>query len=326
MRAAQIVAYGEPPHLVDLAPPTRPDGHCLIATSAVPITPLDVLCATGQSYFGPPALPYVPGVQGVGVVVESDSLDPGTRVWFPTSAGMAPGDGSLAERAAAVEADAIPLPAGVPDELAAALGLSAVAAWMSVAVRGALQAGEVVLVLGAGGVVGQVALQVARLLGAGRVVAAARSGDSCELARQYGADAVVPLRGDEDAAGLAARLERACEAPVDLVVDPLCGVPASAAIRVLGNGGRLVNLGGSAGPTAEFDSATLRSRSAAILGYTNTSLTSAARRDALTRVLEHAVRDGLTVSHEVVDWASGPAAWARQAEGDARRRIVVTVA
>ena len=64
---------------------------------AAPIVPLDRLCASGTSYFGEPPLPYVPGVQGVGVVAESDAYAVGTRVWFATSAGMAPGDGSLAE-------------------------------------------------------------------------------------------------------------------------------------------------------------------------------------------------------------------------------------
>lgn len=325
MRAAHLTAHGQPPRLVDLPRPARPDGHSLIATTAVPITPLDILCATGQSYFGPPRLPYVPGVQGVGVVEESEALAAGTPVWFATSAGMAPGDGSLAELAVAPDADVIPLPDAVPAHLVAALGLSAIAAWRCVAVRGALRAGEVVLVLGAGGVVGQVAVQVARLLGASRVVAAARSADSLDLAQSYGADAVVSLSDGDDVAGLASRLAAACGGTADLVIDPLCGVPASAAARVLGTGGRLVNLGSSAAPTAEFDSAALRSHSAAILGYTNNALTDAERQEALGCILDRARHDGLTVAHEVVDWEEAPAGWARQAEGTARRRVVVRV-
>jgi NADPH:quinone reductase-like Zn-dependent oxidoreductase len=325
MRAAHLTAHGQPPRLVDLPRPARPDAHSRIVTTAVPITPLDILCATGQSYFGPPRLPYVPGVQGVGVIEESETIAAGTPVWFATSAGMAPGDGSLAELVVAPDADVIPLADGIPAELVAALGLSAIAAWRAVTATGGLQPGETVLVLGAGGVVGQVALQVARLLGAGRVVAAARSTDSLELARMYGADAVVELGGTDDVAGLATRLADACGGSANLVIDPLCGVPASAAIRVLGTGGRLVNLGGSAAATAEFDSAALRSRSAAILGYTNNALTDAERREALGCILDHARHDGLTVAHEVVDWAEAPAGWARQAEGTARRRVVVRV-
>lgn len=325
IRAAQLHAYGEPPALARIAPPERPAGQALVAPTAVPITPLDLLCATGRSYFGEPPLPYVPGVQGVGVVRESDTLSSGTRVWFPTTAGMAPGDGSLAELALASEADLVALPDGVGDELAAALGLSAVAAWMCVTWRGALRTGETVLVLGAGGVVGQVAVQTALLHGARRVVAAARSEDSRELALSQGAHAVVALGADDEVADLARRIEQACEDPVDLVVDPLCGTPASAAARVLAAGGRLVNLGSSAGPTAEFDSAVVRSRMATVLGYTNNALTTAQRRDALAALLARARAGELTVAHEVVGWDDAPEAWSRQADGRARRRIVVHV-
>lgn len=325
MRAAHLTAYGQAPRLVDVSAPARRPGESLIATTAVPITPLDVLCATGRSYFGEPPLPYVPGVQGVGVVLESERVEPGTRVWFPTTAGMSPGDGSLAEQAVALDLDLVELPDGVPDELVAALGLSAVAAWQSLTWRGGLRPDERVLVLGAGGVVGQVAVQAARLLGASRVVAAARSLEARELALSYAADDVVEIRPDDDVVTLTARLRSACQGAVDLVIDPLCGVPGSAAVELLGEGGRLVNLGGSAGTTAQFSSASLRSRSASILGYTNNALTADQRRDAFAAVLDEATRGRLTVSHEVVDWPSGPDGWARQAADRTRRRVVVRV-
>jgi NADPH2:quinone reductase len=115
-----------------------------------------------------PATPYVPGVQGVGVT-------DGRPVWFATSAGMAPGDGSMAELAAVREQDVVVIPDGVDPVAMAELGLSAVAALQALTWRVELAAGETVLVLGAGGVVGQAAVQLARLHGAGRVVAAARS-------------------------------------------------------------------------------------------------------------------------------------------------------
>ncbi|WP_353510263.1 zinc-binding dehydrogenase [Intrasporangium sp.] len=325
IRAAHLIAHGRPPELVETTAPTRSTGEAVVAVTAAPITPLDVLCATGTSYFGAPALPYVPGVQGVGTIVEASHLAPDTRVWFPSSAGMTAGDGSLAERALATEAELVPLPDGVTDELVAGLGLSAIAAWMSLTWRARLQSGETVLVLGAGGVVGQVAVQAARILGARRVVAAARSADSRERARSYAADDVVELRAGEDVAGLAARFEQACGGPVSVVIDPLCGVPGSAAAEVLAEGGRLVNLGSSAGATAQYTSATLRSRSAAILGYTNNSLTNDQRREALTSLLHHAAEGRLTVDHETVEWDDLPDAWARQADGLARRRIVVRV-
>ena len=141
-----------------------------MAVTAAPITPLDVLCATGTSYFGARATPYVPGVQGVGVVRESPTVPAGTRVWVPTTAGMQPGDGSLAELCAVPETELVRLRDGASDAHVAALGLSAVAAWMALTWRAELRPGDQVLDLGAGGVVGQVAVQAARLLGARRVV------------------------------------------------------------------------------------------------------------------------------------------------------------
>jgi NADPH:quinone reductase-like Zn-dependent oxidoreductase len=181
------------------------------------------------------------------------------------------------------------------------------------------------MVLGAGGVVGQVATQAAKLLGARRVVAACRSGGAQERARSAGADAVVVLRGDDTADQLAARMADACDGPVDVVIDPLCGLPASAALRVLGPDGRLVNLGGSAGETATFASAGLRSKAAAILGYTNNAVTTELKAQALADLLGHAASGRLTVSHECVTLDDLPAAWTRQASGEAENRLVVTL-
>ena len=76
--------------------PRRGTGQALVRVTAAPISPLDLLCATGRSYFGPPQLPYMPGAQGVGTVVEADRFAPGQRVWFSCDAGMKPGDGSMA--------------------------------------------------------------------------------------------------------------------------------------------------------------------------------------------------------------------------------------
>jgi len=339
VRAAVVHALGRPPEPGEHPDPPDPPppGSALVRVTAAPRTPLDLRCASGTSYFGRPATPYVPGVQGVGRVVTSAGLPAGTRVWFPTSAGMAPGDGSLATHCAVPDVDLVPLdgeepdgpggagpPGGeLPDVLVAALGLSAVAAWCCLADRGRLRAGERVLVLGAGGVVGQVAVQLARLLGAGRVVGAARSERAAEQARAAGADDVVRLTGEDDVPGLAARFAQALDGAADVVVDPLCGLPASAALEVLAPRGRLVNLGGSAGATATFSSATLRSRSAEILGHTNNDLSRQARAHALDEVLRHARAGRLTVRHEVAPLADVAGAWERQRAGTADGRVVL---
>lgn len=324
MRAATVTAHGRPPE-----PAERPDpsdlgeGEVLVEVTAAPITPLDLLCASGTSYFGAPALPYVPGVQGVGVVRAGPEGLVGRRVWFPTTAGMAPGDGSMATLARADAATVVTVDASVGDATVSALGLSAVAAWEVLERRAALVAGESVLVLGVGGAVGQAAVGAARVLGAGRVVAAARSGEALELALALGADAVVELREGEDVAALTARLAGTVEGGFDVVVDPLAGVPGTAAVGALARGGRLVNLGGSAGPAVTVDSALIRSRSAAVLGYTNTSLTAERQGEVLTTVLQHAAEGRVAVAHDVVPLEEVADAWAAVASGRAPRRVVL---
>lgn len=341
MRAAVIHTLGAPPAYAEHPDPTAGPGQSLVQVTAAPIVPLDQLCASGTSYFGAPATPYVPGVQGVGVVVASDRVPPGTPVWFATSAGMTPGDGSLAQRCVVADDDLVALPDGVEPTTAAALGLSGVAAWSALTGPGRLSAGERVLVLGAGGVVGQVAIQLARALGAGRVVGAARSAAAQQRAAEVGADAVVALPGSADpsdtdpsdtgpdsaadVATLAEQMAAAGGGQYDLVVDPLCGLPATAATTVLAPHGRLVNLGSSAGAQAVWDSALLRGRSASVLGYTNNGLTVDQRRDALLAVLRHAAEGTVRVSHEPVPLTNVARAWERQRTGATGGRLVLTL-
>jgi NADPH:quinone reductase-like Zn-dependent oxidoreductase len=318
--AAVLRVCGRPPSLEERPAPRPGAGEVPIRVVAAPITPLDLLCASGTSYFGTPRTPYVPGVQGVGV--RADDRGP---VWFATGAGMRPGDGSMAAAVSVPTVDVVPLPPNAPLELIAALGLSAVAAYEALTRTGGLTAGEQVVVLGAGGVVGQSAIQLALLAGARRVIAVARTARSRDLALRLGAAEAVPLLPDDDVSAVADRLRGAAEGPVDLVLDPVFGVPAAAALRALRPGGRLVNLGGSAAPTAPFDSATLRSGSLRILGYTNNVLSVAERAEALGVVAGHAAAGRLTVQHEVVPFASVSQAWSRQAAGTAGGRIVLAL-
>ncbi len=322
MRAAVLHRPGEPPRYAEHPDPSDAHGTTVVAMTAAPIVPLDQLCASGTSYFGRPATPYVPGTQGVGVVERSGTYAPGTRVFLATTAGILPGDGSLAERCAVPDDALVPVPDGVGDVAAAALGMSAVAAWMSLTDRGRLQPGERVLVLGAGGAVGQVAVAAAKVLGAARVVAVCRSPEAQERARARGADQVLPLTGDVDA--LTAAFAEACGGAVDVVVDPVFGAAATAAARVLAPRGRLVNLGGASGDAAEFSSAVLRGRTAEVLGYTNASLSPDQRRSALEAVFEHAAAGRFAVAAETVPLADVTAAWQRQAAGQASARLVLT--
>jgi NADPH:quinone reductase-like Zn-dependent oxidoreductase len=322
--AALLRGYGRPPETARHRLPDAGPGEVLVRVTAAAVAPLDLLCATGTSYFGPPALPYVPGVQGVGVVVRGEGPDAGTRVWFSTDAGMRPGNGSLAEAAVVPGDRLVPIPAGVPDVDAAALGLSAVAAWMALTWRGQLRAGERVLVLGAGGVVGQVAVQVAAALGAGVVVAASRREPARERALRRGATAVVDL-ADADVDELERRMRAAADGEVDLGLDPVSGDASTAALRVLAENGRLVHLGSAGGPTASFASATLRSGSHSILGYTNNSLAPGQREEALTQVLELAASGRCAVEVEPFRFADVAEAWTR-AGSNPEGRVVVLLA
>jgi NADPH:quinone reductase-like Zn-dependent oxidoreductase len=317
IRAAVLTMCGRPPSLAERPAPRTADGQVRIDVAAAPITPLDLLCASGTSYFGTPELPYVPGVQGVG------HREDGTPVWFATSAGMRPGDGSMAAAVTVPVNDVVTLPHGVPLEVVAALGLSAVAAHAALTRSGEVAPGEQVVVLGAGGVVGQAAIQLALLAGARRVIAVARSSAARERAELLGAAVAVPLHPDDDVHVLADRIRSAADGPVDLVLDPVFGPPAAAALRVLRPEGRMVNLGSAAGPTAPIDSATLRSGSLRIIGYTNNQLTVAQRAQSLAVVAGHAAAGRLTVEHEVVPFDAVTDAWSRQASGESTRRIVL---
>jgi NADPH:quinone reductase-like Zn-dependent oxidoreductase len=315
MRAAILTEPGSTPIVAEYPEPTPVPGRSLVRVTAAPVVPLDVLCGSGASYFGQPATPYVPGVQGVGL------LPDGQQVWFATSAGMAAGDGSLAQLCSVADADLVPVDAVVNDESLAALGLSAIAAWMCLTWRARLRPGERVVVLGGGGAVGQSAIGAALALGAGQVIAVCRSEAAGGRARNAGASVVVPFHDDVDA--LAAALRAAIAGPVDVVIDPVFGAAATAAVKVLGEGGRLVNLGGAAGDAATFSSAALRSRSISVLGYTNNSLSATQRAQALTSVAALAADGKLSVAHTVQPLDRVADAWLATAAGRAAPRWIL---
>jgi NADPH:quinone reductase-like Zn-dependent oxidoreductase len=317
IRAVVVPACGKLPVVEERPPPVPGAGEVPVTVEAAPITPLDVLCAGGSSYHGKPTTPYVPGVQGVGRLAD------GTAVWFATQAGLRPGDGSMATAVSVPSGDLVELPAGVPLTLIAALGLSAVAAHAALTGSGRLAAGEQVVVLGAGGVVGQAAIQLALLGGARRVIAVARSREARSRAIRLGAGAAVPLHPDDDVATLSDRLRGAAYGPVDLVLDPVFGIPAAAALRVLRPGGRLVNLGTAAGATAPIEGAVVSGRSLRVIGYSNDTLSIAQRAAALGAVARHAAAGRLAVEHEVVPFSDVASAWARQSAAGGSHRFVL---
>jgi NADPH:quinone reductase-like Zn-dependent oxidoreductase len=177
-------------------------------------------------------------------------------------------------------------------------------------------------VLGATGVVGRVAVQAARLLGAGRVVAAGRDPEMLERAKQLGADATVDLGASSEGEQLTAAFREAAGGDVDVVHDPLWGAPAAAAAEALGVGGRLVQLGQSAGAEATLSSASIRGRHLSVLGYLNALVPRDVRRGAYRTLLEHAVAGRIAVEVERLPLAQVADAWER-VQRSAHRKLVL---
>src|SRR3954454_8900285 len=185
MRAALVEQIGEPPVVGETSEPEHGTGQALVQVTAAAINPIDISISLGKFYGGAPEGPDVTGREAVGRVIEGEQLDPGTQIWFQPPAG-----GAFAEYAVADEERAIVLPQGTDHALAASLGIAGLTGWLAVEWRGHLREGEKVLVLGATGVVGQVAVQAARILGAGRIAAVGRDAATLERLRQLGAHEV----------------------------------------------------------------------------------------------------------------------------------------
>jgi NADPH:quinone reductase len=313
VRAARIHEVGTEPRVEEIADPEPADGCEAVEVLAAALNPLDINIAAGRFYGGHPPMPYVPGSEGV---VRRD----GARFHaFGDGLGIAR-DGTLAELAAVAEGTLVEVPDGIDDAQAVAFGIAGVIAWSAVAWRVKVGPGDRVLVLGATGAVGTVALQAARLLGAERVVAAGRDTERLARAAELGADDTVELDGGDD---LAARLRTAAggEGP-NVIVDPLWGDPAATASEAAAPGARIVHLGQSAGPTASFASAAVRGKELSILGVSNFARSRDERRSLYHELLEHARSGEIRLDVETFPLEQADEAWRRQAAG---AKVVVTI-
>jgi NADPH2:quinone reductase len=321
MRAAWIRELGSLPEIGEAPDPVRGEGEALIRIEAVPLNPIDINVCAGRFYGGSPPFPFLPGCEGVGRVVEGEALAPGTLVWAHGAGMGTRRSGALAEFLSVAEDALFPLPDGTDPVLAGALGIAGLAGWLPVAVRAPVEEGETVLVLGATGTVGLVAMQGARLLGAGRVVAAGRRPEALERARRLGADAVVSL-DEEDLAGA---FREACggDGP-SLVVDPLWGEPVVAAAHAAAPGARIVHIGQSAGPTAALLSADVRGKQLNLFGFSNFGTPREVIQREYLRLVEHARAGDVEVEIETFPFEGAAEAWERQAEG-AGAKVVVTI-
>ena len=313
MRAALVEQIGEPPVVGEVAEPERGPGQALVQITAAPLNPIDLSISAGRFYGGHPDPPYVPGREAVGRVLQGDRFASGTQVWF-----MPGGNGCMAEYAVVDEDACIELPDGTDHALAASLGIAGLTGWLAVEWRAHLRGGERVLVLGATGMVGLVAVQTARILGAGRIAAAGRDADALEAAAAAGADEVVVLEGD-----MQQKFEQALEGRPDVVIDPLWGEPARAAVEAMAYSGRLVQVGQSAGADATLRSGAVRGKSLAILGFTLGQVPRERQVAAYAKLLEHSTSGELTIERETLplDWAGE--AWRRQESSPQRKLVLV---
>ncbi len=311
MKAAVIRTLGQPP---ELAERPEPSGEAVYQISAVALNPIDINVGLGRYFGGHPELPYVPGCEGVGRAPD------GTRVYlFSDGLGLSR-DGLLAERAAAPADLGIPMPESVSDEIAAACGIAGMAGWMPVAWRAPVREDDRVLVLGATGTVGLVAVQSAKLLGAKHVVAAGRNPERLKRAAELGADATVSL--DEDDLAAAFKEAAGGDGPT-YIVDILWGPPAVAAIQAAAPGWRLVQIGQSAGAEASVSSAAIRGKMGEVYGYTDYAVERDVYREQYLRLVSHAAAREIVFDIDVYPLERVAEAWDRQSAGAAAKIVVM---
>jgi NADPH:quinone reductase-like Zn-dependent oxidoreductase len=264
VNAAVVHSFDAPPRYTSFAEPVPVEGERLVTVTAAGLHPIVKALANGTHYGSSSELPFVAGVDGAG------RLEDGTRVYFGVSRSPF---GTFAERALAGGAMCLPLPDGIDDATAAGIANPAMSSWVALTVRAKFVAGESVLVLGATGVAGQLAVQIAKRLGARRVVAAGRNPQALEELKGLGADQVISL--DQEHGALVSSLRDAvASGGVDVVLDYLWGSPAQAALEALSQKGlskmaprvRFVQIGSSAGTTIPLPAATLRSSGLELLG------------------------------------------------------------
>ena len=315
MRAAVVTSFDEPPHAGDLPEPVATGDHeVVLEVLAAGLHPRVRSQANGSHYTSTGGLPLVPGVDGVG-------RDPGGRLryFIMTDTSL----GSMAERTVVDLRRSIVLPDHAdPVKLAAAMN-PAMSSWVALRRRITFERGGQVLVLGATGSAGRMAIEVATLFGASRVVAAGRNADLLAETPALGATETVVL-GRPDSAELLA----AAAAEVDVVLDYVWG-PATAEAMVAVVTGRAdrgkplswVEIGSVGGPVAEIPSAALRAARLQLVGSGQGSVAPEEILAELPALADAVDRGELSVDAEPVPLAEVERAWDAPST---RRRLVLT--
>jgi NADPH2:quinone reductase len=294
MRAAILEKQGGTPTVGEFDEP----GEDAVQVRLAGCNPVDLAMASGR--MGPPTTPSVVGREGIGTTAD------GQRVYFNS-----PPDpfGSWAQRCPVDPATTFPVPDGVDDDLAVALGIAGLAAWLPLTRHANVGDGTSVLILGATGVVGRIGIQAAKLLGAGRVVGAGRNEDELARAAELGADTTVVLGGDDDESALQA----AAGDGYDVVLDLVYGKPFLAALQATANGATLITVGEGAGSSAEVPFRSLVGRTH--VGHLNNAMPADVMRAGYGELAEHAAAGRITVQTRTYRLEEAPDAWRAQADG-----------
>jgi NADPH:quinone reductase-like Zn-dependent oxidoreductase len=264
VNAAVVSSFSTPPSYSTFADPQPSEGELIVRVTAAGLHPIVRALANGTHYGSTGELPFIPGVDGAG------RLEDGTRVYFGSTR---PLYGTFAEKAVTAKWICIPLPDGLDETTAAGIANPGMSSWAALKARAKFAAGESVLILGATGIAGKLSVQIAKRLGARRIVAAGRNPKSLEELKALGADAVISLTQEHDALVSAFRNE-IVEHGVDVVLDYLWGPPAETVLAAIAQKGlkhatariRFVQVGNSAAPTITLPAATLRSSGLELLG------------------------------------------------------------
>lgn len=315
MKAAIVNRFDQPPVYGDIAPPQAgPDEH-LINTRAAALSQLVRLRASGKHYSSVATFPQVPGVDGVGVV-------DGQRVFFAFPRGLY---GAMAEQVAVDKTLCVPVSDAVDDVTAAAIGNPGMSSVAALEYRAHFQPGEVVLVNGAAGASGRLAIQIARHMGASRIIATARRPEVAAELKALGADEFICLQQPE--ADLTAAFGDALRAfGVDIVLDYLWGPPALCLMNAASHHGvlsrplRFVNIGSLAGATVPLNPGVLRGGD---LVLTGSGLGSVSNRDliqSIGKVLQWVEPAGLKIATRAMPLSQVSEAW----QQDGPERIVLT--
>jgi NADPH2:quinone reductase len=309
MKAAVLNQYGVPQY-GDFDEPSPRDGHSLVAVRAAPVNAIDVAMTSGRHPFSPRTLPVVSGIEGVGVTR-------GRRVYF---FGSAPPYGSMAQTTVVADSNMFEVPDGLDDARAAALGNGGLAALMPLRDGAAIRPGERVLVLGATGTVGRLAIQCAAALGAGQIVAAGRDREALGRTAELGATSTISLAHDRPLQDI---MRDAAPAGFDIILDYLGGEPAGAASRVLAPRGRLIQLGDRAGAEMTITVAPFRAVGASIIGFVPALYGLEAMRSAYATLTQLTLEGKLIVETATAPLSAVEDVW--RANRDARAKVVLSI-